>query len=447
MMAGRPAKVTISGLTSRGSSWRVRWRVGTKQYQRTFRSKTVADRFRRSLFDAVDGGAGFDMETGDPLAWGPREVPTVAAWARQWWVARWDENSARTRASDAEMLVDLATGTLVREVPDDVEARKWVRQVICRRPGTDSPEITHPRILRGGTHIERWSPTLDAIDHAAAKKIWGRLGQRLDGKTAAASTTNRRRTLATKVFDDAVRAGYLQTNPLRAIDRPRRRSAAGVDPTQLPRPTEARQLIDAVSVQSKLGVRAATYLRTLLLAGSRPAEAMGLKTTDITRPRQPGEWGVLTFRRGLTQANAAYTDDGESWDERDVLKWRAEGETRRVAVPPELLDAIDSHIAEFGTAGDGRNFVSATGAPIASDLSVTWRAAVNLLWPEGHPFHHLRPYDLRHIHATALLMEGVSPMRVAERLGHSVEVLFRTYAGVFAETDEIERARIGAALV
>jgi integrase len=134
------------------------------------------------------------------------------------------------------------------------------------------------------------------------------------------------------------------------------------------------------------------------------------------------------------------------WDARDVLKWRAEGVTRRVAASPELLAAIDSHIERFGTADDGRIFTTGTGSPIAGILSETWRGAVSSMWPAGHPFHNLRPYDLRHVHATALLVEGISPMRVAERLGHSVEVLFRTYAGVFAETDDAERLRIANAL-
>jgi integrase len=40
----------------------------------------------------------------------------------------------------------------------------------------------------------------------------------------------------------------------------------------------------------------------------------------------------------------------------------------------------------------------------------------------------IRWYDLRHTHATVLLSEGMPPPQVAERLGHSVAELFRTYA-------------------
>jgi integrase len=40
-----------------------------------------------------------------------------------------------------------------------------------------------------------------------------------------------------------------------------------------------------------------------------------------------------------------------------------------------------------------------------------------------------RPYDLRHACATLLLNAGVPPKGVARRLGHSVEMLWKVYAG------------------
>jgi integrase len=40
-------------------------------------------------------------------------------------------------------------------------------------------------------------------------------------------------------------------------------------------------------------------------------------------------------------------------------------------------------------------------------------------------------YDLRHTAATVMLRAGVPPAEAARRLGHSVDVLMRVYAGVF----------------
>lgn len=441
-----PQRVTIGDLNPRGNSWRIRWRVDGKQFERNFRRKGVGDRFRRTLFDAADAGAQWDRRSGEPLSWGQRECPTVAEWARTWFVQRWGELAAKTRSSDAELVVDVVTLTLAVPAPTDVAVRTWVRRVVCRRPDAPEPTFDEARLVRAALHVERHSPRLDEIDDEAARELWASLGKRLDGNAAAATTSNRRRTLATKIFDDAARAGLLEANPLRRIDRPRRRAAMSVDPTALPSPAEARDLIEEVARCGDVGARSRAYLLTMLLSGCRPAEALGLRTSDAQRPRTPGAWGHVAFRRGHTQSAAAWTDDGEAWDARSSLKWRAEGEVRRAAVPPEFFEVVDSHVERFGTAPDGRLFATSGGTPIAGDLSGVWRRVVAERWPEGHPFHGLRPYDLRHIHATALLVEGISPMRVAKRLGHSVEVLFRTYAGVFTDGDDAERQLIGAAL-
>jgi integrase len=442
----RPNRVSIGDLIRRGTSYRVRWRVDGRQFERSFRTKSTGDRFRRSLFEAVDAGARFDRTTGEPVEWGPRDCPTVATWSRQWFIGRWADRAAKTRSSDAELVISVVCATLTRPAPPDTDVRGYVREVICRRPDDDEPELDDARLVRAKVHLERFSPRLDDLSVTDASALWTALGTRLDGKVAAATTTNRRRTLATKLLDDAVRAGHLRTNPMRRIDRPRRRFSSGVDPADLPTPAAARALIADVAALGDIGARAHAYLTTILLTGCRPAEALGLVAADLHPADDPEAWGHITFRRGRTQASSAWTDDGETWDARSVLKWRAEGTTRRVTVPPELFEVIDHHLDRFGISDDGRLFTTKTGAPVAGSISNVWRAAVGGLWPEGHPFHHLRPYDLRHIHATALLGAGIAPTRVAERLGHSVEVLFRTYAGVFADADDAERQRIGSAL-
>ena len=52
-----------------------------------------------------------------------------------------------------------------------------------------------------------------------------------------------------------------------------------------------------------------------------------------------------------------------------------------------------------------------------------------------------RPYDLRHACATLLLNAGVPPEEVARRLGHSVEVLWKVYAGCLdGDQERINRA-------
>jgi integrase len=57
-----------------------------------------------------------------------------------------------------------------------------------------------------------------------------------------------------------------------------------------------------------------------------------------------------------------------------------------------------------------------------------------------------RPYDLRHACLSTWLNAGVPPARVAERAGHSVDVLLRIYANCVEGDDEIALTRIGKAL-
>ncbi len=56
------------------------------------------------------------------------------------------------------------------------------------------------------------------------------------------------------------------------------------------------------------------------------------------------------------------------------------------------------------------------------------------------------PYDLRHAAVSLWLSAGVPPPRVAERAGHSVEVLLRVDAKCLDDGDDIANTRIDAAL-
>jgi hypothetical protein len=49
----------------------------------------------------------------------------------------------------------------------------------------------------------------------------------------------------------------------------------------------------------------------------------------------------------------------------------------------------------------------------------------------------VRWYDLRHTHATLLLTLGVPDHEVAERLGHSVDMLNRTYAHTLPDRQRV----------
>ena len=87
---------------------------------------------------------------------------------------------------------------------------------------------------------------------------------------------------------------------------------------------------------------------------------------------------------------------------------------------------------------DGTN--NASNPISAHNYGKIWKRAKASIWPSPHPLAGAVPYDLRHSAATTMLAAGVNPAEAARRLGHSVDMLMRVYAGVF--NDERDRANL-----
>jgi integrase len=174
----------------------------------------------------------------------------------------------------------------------------------------------------------------------------------------------------------------------------------------------------------------------MYFAGLRPAEVMSLRKQNCHLPEEG--WGRLNLSRSLPSVGSIYTDDGATHDDKG-LKRRPKGEVRPVPIPQELVAILREHLEEFGTTDDGRLFATSTGGVVSA-------AAVCRIWEDARmlgltPEQQLsplagRPYDLRHACATMLLNAGVPPKEVARRLGHSVDVLWKVYAGCMDGDEE-----------
>jgi integrase len=116
---------------------------------------------------------------------------------------------------------------------------------------------------------------------------------------------------------------------------------------------------------------------------------------------------------------------------------------RHVPIPPQLVAMLQAWVDEHGFTGDDVIFRSRNGLrPTPSNWLRAWqRALANI----GHP--PLRIYDLRHAAATTWLAAGVPMGGVAQRLGHSVEVLVSTYVGALHGDDITANRQIDAILV
>jgi integrase len=120
-----------------------------------------------------------------------------------------------------------------------------------------------------------------------------------------------------------------------------------------------------------------------------------------------------------------------------------------VPIPPELVAILREHIDTFGVTPDGRIFASDRGHIIASTaISDVWAEARTRALTPAQVASPLagRPYDLRHAAVSLWLNAGVPATEVAERAGHSVEVLLRVYAKCLDDGESIANGRIDAAL-
>ncbi|GAA4561501.1 hypothetical protein [Planotetraspora kaengkrachanensis] len=146
--------------------------------------------------------------------------------------------------------------------------------------------------------------------------------------------------------------------------------------------------------------------------------------------------------------NTRWTDSGDAHEQRG-LKHRGRDDVRPVPIPPALVKILRPHIKEFGIGSDGRIVHSERGGVIASTAyTEVWQEARTLAFTPAQVASPLarRPFDLRHAAVSLWLNAGVSAPEVAERAGHSVDVLLRVYAKCIDGHQSISNRRIDEAL-
>jgi integrase len=301
------------------------------------------------------------------------------------------------------------------------ERLTWVARN-CRPLG----DMARPEVIRA------------ALDAVASK---------LDGTRAAGRTTHRKRVVLSNALSYAVELGFLPTNPIRSIKWRAPKSAHVVDSRVVVNPQQARQLLDAVQVTPRSGARLVAFFACLYYSALRPEEAVNLRRHNLTLPDTGHGW--ITLEKAAPETGAAWSDTGDRREERE-LKHRAVGETRRVPCPPELVILLRQHLDQFGTDDDGRLFCGERGDQLATvTYTRLWARARTTAFGQdlakASPLAR-RPYDLRHAAVSTWLNGGVSPTRVAEWAGHSVDVLLKIYAKCLDGQEDLDLRRIDQAL-
>jgi integrase len=211
----------------------------------------------------------------------------------------------------------------------------------------------------------------------------------------------------------AVLRGFIDTNPVREVRKPRARRVRFVAPAS---PLTVERV--RVALLGKKRFFDAALVSTLAYAGLRPGEALALR------------WGDVRAKSLLIERA---TSKGE-------LKATKNGRLRVV----RLLEPLRIDLAWWrrlsGWSGDGDYvFPNGRGGLFGEFDWDNWRDRIFKPAVKAAGMAIGRPYDLLHSFASLLVHEGRSIVDVSTQIGDSVTTTSNTYTHVFSEADEFER--------
>jgi integrase len=326
------------------------------------------------------------------------------------------ENGGRHRCCDAEPeLVSAGLGSLVDPSGPRPDLGGIRRAVAGSHAGRVRPS-THrgyEGLLRLYALPSLGDVPLAELHPLQLQDIYGKLlesGGPVRGALSAGTVLNLHRVLV-QSLGSAVRWGLLPSNPAAAAQppRPRRAELVAIDPDLM-----ARILESAAGTPMEVPVAIA------LATGMRRGEILGLQWSDLNE-----DLTIAHVRRSLQPVGGlSFQEPKSSRSRRTVAlpaflrpyleRQRKDQEARRARNPGRWKDT-------------GLVVDAGGGSPVHPDtLSSGW---IRLVRQAGLP--HLRFHDLRHGHATLMLLQGVHPKIVSERLGHaSIGITLDIYSHV-----------------
>jgi integrase len=266
---------------------------------------------------------------------------------------------------------------------------------------------------------------LQAITPARLTKLYRELatsGGR-DGTGLSPRTVEYVRAVLRKAFRDAVVADQiLPSNPVERAKRPRK---ARSEPGRVWTYCQLRAFLDAASQH-----RLFAFYRLAAYTGARRGELLNLRWHDIDldhgEVRITGSAAVIGAQRieGTTKSGRPRTVSIDAEAVHVLRDHRKRQAGERLRVGPEWR-GTDDYV-----------FSTAWGKPIHPDTVSSLMTALIVTHNDrqGEPLPHARLHDLRHVHATILLLASVPVHVVAARLGHAnPSITLRVYAHVISD--------------
>lgn len=224
-------------------------------------------------------------------------------------------------------------------------------------------------------------------------------------------------TVFNNALSQAVKWRMLAHNPAHYVDLPKQRRKEMLALSE----DEANRFLAKAQ-----GDKHYLLFAVLLGTGLRPSEAVALKWSDFDVAA-----GALAIQR--TWARAA---KGFMYQEPKT------GRGRRIELPEHLTRLL----AEHQESAQGELiFPSDAGTPL--NVRNVYQRHFQTIVKRAKLPKKLRLYDLRHTHATLLLLAGVHAKIVSERLGHaSIQITLDTYSHVLPGMQKESAAKLDAML-
>ena len=348
--------------------------------------------------------------------------PETGKRRQQWVTVRGSKRDAEARLND--IFHSKATGTYVKphRMTVAVFLKEWLRDhahLNCTpRTAERYESIVNTHLIPALGYIRLISlEPRDIQNHYTEALTNGRA----DGTGGLSPTTVvQHHRILHKAFNHAVRQGLLIRNPADQVDPPRAKNKR----MTVLSPNEVTRMLES-SRDSQFGI----LYRTAVGTGMRRGELFGL------------QWGQVDLDLGYIYV--LHSLDYLASQGTYLLKEpKTSYGKRQIALSPSLSISLREHRqreieskALLGTTLKDSDFVFARhdGLPLVpSTVTVKFK---QMLLTAGLP--EIRFHDLRHTHATLMLLAGVHPKIVSERLGHaSIVITLDLYSHVIPGMQE-----------
>lgn len=234
------------------------------------------------------------------------------------------------------------------------------------------------------------------------------------GKPYAVGTINKARKVLSKLLSYAVQLGYLQFNPCTNVPAYKRPEAIEEAPSNFWEPRTYDRFMEFVDDQHWRDVFA-----FLWGTGVREGELFALRWSDVDLGA-----GTVRINKSLT-----YKTKSKGWA---LTSPKTANSIRTIDLQDSLLNALQDRYARESCKDEFNSdyFVFGDLTPISAPAL---RYQLNK-YIKRSGVKHITPHGFRHSHASYLIRSGkLDDQLIADRLGHTVAVLRKTYAHIYDE--------------